>query len=233
MTSQLFWHSVTGTGLWGVLFGRLLSPILLPQWWGHISHAGAPELWGIPVSAAKCPWSHLESKDSTMVQKYCPNRWQLVWEEVWLSHHGICICNPFLKLHAVLLDPQHPLKVMSFVCSTDFSHSSPQPAVLQFGDRLILPQFLWLTSRFFCLFSHCGYVVLPKARPRPGVIVQVWLYHQSWQILPYISPRLRSLQRLPWNRMVLCLCIHLCISTYFCLAGDCKLPGLLLILQFK
>lgn len=64
--------------------------------------------------------------------------------------HGICLCNPFLKRYAVLLDPQHLLKkVMSFVCSTDFCHFFPQPAVLQFGDLLILPQFLRLTSKFF------------------------------------------------------------------------------------
>lgn len=37
----------------------------------------------------------------------------------------------------------------------------------------------------------------------------------------------------PWDHMVLCLCIHLSVSTYFCLAGDCKLAGLLLILWFK
>lgn len=114
----------------------------------------------VPVSAEKCPWFHLGSKGSTTVQKYCPNRWQLVWEEVWLSHHGICLCNPFLKLYAVL-DTQHLLKVMSFVCSTDFCYFFLQPAVLQFGDLIIFSQFLQLSSRLFLICTptlamyHC------------------------------------------------------------------------------
>lgn len=72
MTSQLFWHSMTGTGFWGVYWEGFSPPNLIPHWWGHISHVGGPELWGVPVWAAKCSGSNLGSKGSTMVQKYCP-----------------------------------------------------------------------------------------------------------------------------------------------------------------
>lgn len=221
MTSQLFWHSVTGTGFWGVCWEGFSPPILLPDWWGHISHAGAPELWVVPVSVAKYPWSHLGSKGSTTVQRYCPNRWQLVWEEVWLSHHGICLCNPFLKLYAVLLDTQHLLKVMSFICSTDFCYFIPQPAVLQFGDLIILPQFLWLTSRFFVCsptlaMYHCQSISMAKCCGTgvtvPSVLTNPSLHFSMTEIPAKIVMK-------PWHHMVLCLCIHLCISTYFCVAG--------------
>lgn len=228
MTPQIFWHSVTRKGFWGVCWEGFSPPILLPHWWGHISHA--PELWGVLVSAEKCPWSHFGSKGSAMVQKYCPNRWQLIQEEVCLSHHGIYLCNPFLK---------------SVCCSSGPSASPEDSYVLCLQHRFLsllspanCPSIWWSShtstvspAHFqICLFSCFGYVLLPKACARPSVVVQVWLYLQSWQILPYISPRLRSLKKIVmklWDHMVLCLCIHLCISTYFCLAGNCKFAGLL------
>lgn len=182
MTSQLFWHSVTGTWFWGVCWEGFSLPHPSSTLMGpHLTCWGSRAVRCSSVSC-KVPRSSLGSKGSTMVQKYCHSRWQLVWEEVWLTHHGICLCNAFLKpffwtlsisWRRCILCLQHRfLSLLSPASCPSIRWSSHTSTVSAAHFQI------------FCLFSHFGYELLPKACPRPSVVIQVWLYHQSWQILP-------------------------------------------------
>lgn len=170
-----------GPGFWGVRWEDLASSLPHPS-----PTLMGPHLtcWGI--RAVGCPSVSCKVPRAPFtVYRYCHGAKISLYQQTVVCTGGslavppgICLCHPFLKLYSFLLDPQHLLnKVMSIVHSTAFCHFSPQPAVLQFGGDLILPQFLQLTSRFFdCLSSHFSYAPLPKACPRPSVVIQVWLY---------------------------------------------------------
>lgn len=231
MTPQLFWHSVTGTGFWGVCWEDFSPTTLLPHWWGHISYAGAPELWGVPVSAAKCPWSHLGSKGSTMVQNIA---------QQMAAYMGGSLAVPpwYISMQSF---PQ------TVCCSSRPSASPEEGYVLCLQHRFLsllspasCPSIWWSSHTSTVspahfqihLFSHCCYVPLPKACARPSVVLQVWLYHQSWQILPYISPRLRFPQKLSWNPETIWFCAFAFISVYLPIfvLQETKFAGLLLIL---
>lgn len=88
-------------------------------------------------------------------------------------------------------------------------------------DLSVLPLWLCTAAKSMYKAECCGTGVTV-----PSVLTNPSLHFSKTEIPAKIVMKL-------WDHMVLCLCIHLCISTYFCLAGDWKFADLLLILQFK